>query len=527
MCTLIIILGRGHGHGGHAYIVRASKPSEAEGSARSIHHNLFSLFSFSHRPKKVWVRTNRFDRPHIANMTTEEAMEVEDTTRAVELPVPEDEEEDVTDLEEALDAAVKQAKPIPPLLEILANAKNGPKALQLKERAVYDLTRAYCKENDYDSIVQLVVSEESYLTTLTKAKTAKVVRQILDIAIQNTTDLTTREQVARSILDWTTQQKRSFLSQRVQTRLATILYDQRKYSEALHLCETLLTELKKLDDKQLLVETHLLESKIHMQLRNLPKSKASLTASRTASNSIYVSPALQADMDQMSGTLHLEEDDYHTAHSYFLEALEQLDQQDDYSNALRCLKYMLLSKILQTLRGMLLRSSQGHIVGKPIVATDLLTNKQQVKYDSRDIQAMLAIAKAASNRDLQEYEQVLQSFQHELLEDRLIQHHLGLLKEQLLESNLIRIIEPYSCVELAHVAKLMKDMPVPVVERKLSQMILDGKFKGILDQGKGQLIVYEESEKDMAMEKGLEVIANMDEVVTSLFNRSQALRTMI
>ncbi len=70
-------------------------------------------------------------------------------------------------------------------------------------------------------------------------------------------------------------------------------------------------------------------------------------------------------------------------------------------------------------------------------------------------------------------------------------------------------------------------MPIPTVEKKLSQMILDQKLNGILDQGKGQLIVYEDDEKDLAMEKGLKVIANMDEVVSSLFNRSHALRTMV
>lgn len=71
------------------------------------------------------------------------------------------------------------------------------------------------------------------------------------------------------------------------------------------------------------------------------------------------------------------------------------------------------------------------------------------------------------------------------------------------------------------------EMSLHVVERKLSQMILDGKFQGILDQGKGQLVIYEESEKDYAMEKGLDVIANMDAVVSSLFERSKALRTMM
>lgn len=170
-----------------------------------------------------------------------------------------------------------------------------------------------------------------------------------------------------------------------------------------------------------------------------------------------------------------------------------------------------------------------HLIGAKSKKSDvdisgMISNKQGVKFAGKDIEAMSAIAAAASRRSLKEYESVTKSYPRELQDDILINHHLGFLHEQLLESNLIRIIEPYSCVEIEHVASLM-EMELAAVEKKLSQMILDGKLNGILDQGKGQLIIYEEGEKDLAMEKGLQVIANMDNVVTSLFTRSRALRT--
>ncbi|EEC46700.1 regulatory proteasome non-atpase subunit 6, partial [Phaeodactylum tricornutum CCAP 1055/1] len=398
--------------------------------------------------------------------------------------------------------------------------KTSTKAMQLKERAVYDLTRAYCAAQQYDDVVSFLTGQtgQTFLAQMTKAKTAKIVRQMLDIVIQAAPEaLQMQESVARAIVAWTESEKRNFLRQRVEAKLATILFHRGAYVDALELCDRLLTELKKLDDKALLVETHLLESKIHFGLRNVPKAKAALTASRTAANAIYVAPALQAEIDSMSGTIHVEEGDYNTAHSYFLEAFEQLDQMNETAQATTALKYMLLCKILDALRAALHLSSD---------LSGLLTGKQGVKYAGREVEAMSAIATASANRNLQEFERVLQTYADELQQDLLIKHHLHILQEQLLESNLIRIIEPYSCVELSHIAAMI-ELPVATVERKLSQMILDGKFLGILDQGKGQLVVYEESDPDEAMEKGLQVIANMDQVVTSLFERSKALRTMM
>ena len=463
---------------------------------------------------------------------TEDAMEVDEPVA----PTNEEEEEEdisalVTILDQAAELSVGEAQ-IPPLVQAIEMTDLvGSKATQLKERAVYDLTRSYCAAHKYDEVVQFLTGTtgQAFLSTITKAKTAKVVRQVLDIVCTAAPDaLLMQESVARSIIHWTNQEKRSFLRQRVEAKLAAILLSQQKYVAALELCDALLYELKKLDDKQLLVETHLLESKIQFALRNLPKAKAALTASRTAANAIYVTPQIQADMDSMSGTIHTEEADYNTAHSYFLEAFEQLDQMNSPEEANKALQYMMLCRILDALRAALALSSTGTVAmrAEQIDLSTLLTGKQAIKYAGPNIDAMSAIASAAGNRNLKEFQAVLEKYPVELQQDLLIKHHLHVLHEQLLESNLIRIIEPYSCVELDHVAKQI-ELPVPTVEKKLSQMILDGKLNGILDQGKGQLVVYEEGEKDSAMEKGLQVIAHMDAVVSSLFERSKALRTVM
>ena len=52
-----------------------------------------------------------------------------------------------------------------------------------------------------------------------------------------------------------------------------------------------------------------------------------------------------------------------------------------------------------------------------------------------------------------------------------------------------RIIEPYSKVQVDYVASKI-GLPKTEVEKKLSQMILDKKFLGILDQETGVLVIF-------------------------------------
>lgn len=338
-------------------------------------------------------------------MTEAEAMEIDspaptestpEQPTAAAAPKPEDDEDDeedisdLTSLFESISATTTSpSDQIQTLSSILTepSSRYGPKATALKERSIYSLARVYCTSNQYDAIPTLLTGQtcSPFFTNVTKAKCAKVVRAVLEIICTLApNELDMQEAICNSILKWTESEKRTFLKQRVQAKLAMILFQQSKYAVALELVNGLLTELKKIDDKQLLVETHLVESKIHHALRNMPKSKAALTASRTAANAIYVAPGMQSTIDEMSGILHCEEGDYNTAHSYFLEAFEQLDTLEGNAQkkkgenasgsgsgsgsavpvkggALKCLKYMMLCKILDNLTKALKLSAQGGV----------------------------------------------------------------------------------------------------------------------------------------------------------------------
>ena len=70
--------------------------------------------------------------------------------------------------------------------------------------------------------------------------------------------------------------------------------------------------------------------------------------------------------------------------------------------------------------------------------------------------------------------------------------------------------------QTSHIAALMK-LPLPKIEEKLSQMILDKKFRGTLDAGAGCLIVYEDQSVDTTYEQALETLTNMGRVVDALY----------
>ncbi|KAL8684627.1 MAG: hypothetical protein Q9224_006225 [Gallowayella concinna] len=188
-----------------------------------------------------------------------------------------------------------------------------------------------------------------------------------------------------------------------------------------------------------------------------------------------------------SGMLHAEDKDFNTAFSYFIEALEGYHTQEESQKATSALQYMLLCKIMLNLVD---------------DVNNLMTSKQAM--------------------NLEEYEQALSNYRYELGSDTFIRNHLRRLYDAMLEQNLIKVIEPFSRVEIDHIAKMV-GLDTQQVERKLSQMILDKVIIGVLDQGAGCLIVYDEAERDEGYDAALATIEKLSSVVDVLYTNQASM----
>ena len=409
-----------------------------------------------------------------------------------------------------LESASKNAKDQPDVAAkelhalLMGNHPNDSESMKLKEAALDSLAKLLVERGDSTRLRSLLEELRPWFALIPKAKTAKLVRLIIDSIgkIPGSTEMLL--EVCKEQAAWATHEKRTFLRQRIDLRLAALQLEAKDYPEALAIIGKLLSEVKRLDDKLLLVEIHLLESKANSALRNLPKSRAALTAARSAANAVYIPPSLQADIDVQSGTLHAEEKDFKTAYSYFFEAFEQLSALDD-KRAVNILKYMLLCKIMS---------------GEISDISSIISSKGGLKYAGSDVDALRAVSKAYESRSLESFQAALDRFPEELAGDRVVHTHLTALYDMLLEQNLLRLIEPFSRVEVSHIAALMT-LPLEQVETKLSQMILDKKFAGTLDQGIGVLEVFDETPNDAVYPAALETVENINHVVESLFARAR------
>ena len=156
---------------------------------------------------------------------------------------------------------------------LLQNPRMDDVAIKVKEKCLYKLAKIHTEAKNFDEVLALLKSNGDFFGSIPKARTAKIVRLILNIVDTVPDSLDIQVSLCRDVVEWCKAEKRTFLRQRIEAKLAHLLLLKRDTSAALALINSLLRELKKLDDKQMLTETHLTEARIYHSLQNIPKAK--------------------------------------------------------------------------------------------------------------------------------------------------------------------------------------------------------------------------------------------------------------
>lgn len=377
------------------------------------------------------------------------------------------------------------------------------KARGVREAAILRAARMLPKDSAKPLTVY-IRALESIWVSFPRAKTAKIIKDLLALFDELPVQVHNEEQVhlLKDLIAWCEQDKRVFLRQALQLRLAELYLASREFSESLALTQELLITFRRLDDKLSLVQTELLVSRTYFALKNVAKSRAALTAARTAANAIYCPPLILASIDLQTGLLHAEETDFGTAFSYFVEALDNYILAEVHPKGATALKYMLLCKIM---------------LGRSDELDSLTKSKNARNYEiGREIEAMYAIGHAYQGKSIKQLEKALDAYPDALGFDPIIQSHFASLYDKLLEQNILKIIGPYQRLPINTIAQEVA-LGNAAVEAKLGQMIIDKVFHGIIDQAGGFVQILKVIEKDEAYENALKTLDNLESAVTVLY----------
>jgi 26S proteasome regulatory subunit N6 len=374
--------------------------------------------------------------------------------------------------------------------------------LKIKENVLNEICELYVKKSDAQALRALFIDLHPLFAVVPKTKTAKIVQIIAKHVTNVPNSGLLQLKLFKEQANWAKGKKHLFLSQRIDLHLAAVYLENREYQHALSITSSLISDVKKREDKMLLVDVYLLQSHIYNQLKNLPKAKSSLMAAKSNAHTVYLNRNAQAEIDIQSGLLDAIDKNFTTAYSHYCEAFKQFSSLED-SRALSCLKYMLMCKIM---------SDQAAQV--PVI----IQSKVGLKYLGQEVNSMTALALACQNYSIHRFQDCIVDYKSQLLDDPSVSTHLSSLYDTIFEKNLQKIVEPYSRVEVAFLASSVC-MPQTLVEMKISQMVLDKSLQGVLNQKTGCLHIFpEEMIEDCDAETMREIFVIMSDAVQMLLS---------
>ncbi|KAK8813095.1 hypothetical protein WA158_002687 [Blastocystis sp. Blastoise] len=364
----------------------------------------------------------------------------------------------------------------------------------MKEDATIALGNIFVTLNDITSIKNLLFSARPFFEKIAKAKSAKIVKILVENALSIKGYYDIKIEICKDCIRWCEEGKRTFLGYKLQCKYATVLYENKQYSSSMDILLYLIKCLTQIDDKALLIDCYLLQANIFHDLLDYTKAKSCLTQAKMLLSNVYIEPLTQCSIDLLSGIVASYQNDYYNAYAYLLEAYDGYKSIKNTDHIKEVVNYMLLMKILSK---------------KENEITALLQHKMIIDNYNDGIVLLKTIYNMMKKKDLKGIEHLIQTISFSIylyilyfyifllfkvyyyiyiflclnsyIFYPVFHYHIQHIQEDICEQVIHKIIKPFSIVYINYISNAMQ-LTDQEVESKLSQMILDKKLEGVIDQ---------------------------------------------
>jgi len=211
-----------------------------------------------------------------------------------------------------------------------------------------------------------------------------------------------------------------------------------------------------------LLEIYALEIQMYTAQKNNKRLKKLYEQSLHIKSAIP-HPLIMGVIRECGGKMHLREGEYEKSHTDFFEAFKNYDESGSVRRT-TCLKYLVLAN-------MLMKSGINPF------------DSQEAKPYKNDpeILAMTNLVSAYQNNDINEFEKILKNNHQTIMDDPFIREHIEDLLRNIRTQVLIKLIKPYTRIQIPFVSKEL-NIDVSEVEDLLVSCILDNSIQGRIDQ---------------------------------------------
>ncbi|CDS04028.1 hypothetical protein LRAMOSA06983 [Lichtheimia ramosa] len=342
-------------------------------------------------------------------------------------------------------------------------------------------------------------------SAVTRNYSEKSINNILDY-VSTADDMAFVEQFYQVSLEALSEMKNERLWVKTNLKLAKLWLDRKEYGRLTKILRELRTACETEDgtDHQRkgthLLEVLALEIQMYTETKNNKKLKE-LYHQCMGVKSAIPHPRIMGVIRECGGKMHMREKEWDNAQTDFFESFKNYDEAGS-PQRIQVLKYLVLANML----------------------TDSQINpfdSQETKpyKNDREIVAMTNLVSAYQRKDISEFERILRVNRQSIMGDSFIRDYIDDVLRNIRTLVLVKLIKPYTRVELSFIAKRL-NITVEEVEELAVGLILDNKISGQIDQVNQRLELEQRSTDAVRYEAMDQWSSNVSRLCTTVISKA-------